>query len=362
MMNEKWENEKKVAMQAVGLHITRHSGRRYNEPRKIGSSFNAFYYLNDHLGSRRVILNSAGTVSLINNYYPSGVLIAELPREPSLGAHPYKFTGKELDHFNSMDFYDFEARAFDPTLMRFNRPDPMAEKYPSLGTFTYCANNPVNYVDPTGLDWYMANDSSVVWFNSTNKHYAHEGVRYKNIGKEYQGMTVEIYEGVDNYMSSFGSKPYGMEIKLGYNGEDGDYQWVQTIDTDSPRDPRIKSPYVDPTPADDDMPYYHKTGNNSFLNKDGYDVTFYDAPARYGSANWSAELSLVKKTGRAKQGETTSFHYDPIMTLSYGFQTDGKNNRSTYMLRVVKNPSAFHLRSINQKVQYPTLVPSTRRR
>jgi len=29
----------------------------------------------------------------------------------------------------------------------------MFEKYPSISPYTYCANNPMKYVDPTGEDW-----------------------------------------------------------------------------------------------------------------------------------------------------------------------------------------------------------------
>ena len=29
----------------------------------------------------------------------------------------------------------------------------MFEKYPSISPYTYCANNPMKYVDPTGMDW-----------------------------------------------------------------------------------------------------------------------------------------------------------------------------------------------------------------
>ena len=34
--------------------------------------------------------------------------------------------------------------------MRFTTLDPLAANYPSLSPYAYCANNPVNYIDPTG--------------------------------------------------------------------------------------------------------------------------------------------------------------------------------------------------------------------
>ena len=47
--------------------------------------------------------------------------------------------GKELEQFESIDWYDNEARFYDPLLVRFTTPDPLA-----LSPYAYCANNPVN--------------------------------------------------------------------------------------------------------------------------------------------------------------------------------------------------------------------------
>ena len=45
--------------------------------------------------------------------------------------------GKELEQFESLRFYD-------PLLVRFTTPDPLALSYPSLSPCAYCANKPVN--------------------------------------------------------------------------------------------------------------------------------------------------------------------------------------------------------------------------
>ena len=45
--------------------------------------------------------------------------------------------GKELEQFESLRFYD-------PLLVRFTTPDPLALSYPSLSPYAYCVNNPVN--------------------------------------------------------------------------------------------------------------------------------------------------------------------------------------------------------------------------
>lgn len=38
----------------------------------------------------------------------------------------------------------------DPNIGRWLSVDPMADKYPSLSPYVYCANNPLKYVDPSG--------------------------------------------------------------------------------------------------------------------------------------------------------------------------------------------------------------------
>ena len=51
--------------------------------------------------------------------------------------------GKEFEQFESLRFYD-------PLLVRFTTPDPLALSFPSLSPYAYCANNPVCNVDLDG--------------------------------------------------------------------------------------------------------------------------------------------------------------------------------------------------------------------
>ena len=56
------------------------------------------------------------------------------------------WNAKELDEENGMYYYS--ARYYAPPT--FISRDPMFEKYPSISSYTYCANNPMKFVDPTG--------------------------------------------------------------------------------------------------------------------------------------------------------------------------------------------------------------------
>lgn len=61
-----------------------------------------------------------------------------------------KTTGKEWDIQNGLYWLDFGARLYDPVLGSFTTLDPLTEKYYHLSPYAYCANNPMNYVDPDG--------------------------------------------------------------------------------------------------------------------------------------------------------------------------------------------------------------------
>ena len=61
------------------------------------------------------------------------------------------FTGKERDSETGYGY--FGARYMDHELMAmWLSVDPMADKYPSISPYAYCAWNPLNVVDPNGLD------------------------------------------------------------------------------------------------------------------------------------------------------------------------------------------------------------------
>ena len=63
--------------------------------------------------------------------------------------YPQPFTGKERD--SETGFSYFGARYYDSDILTgWLSVDPMADKYPSLSPYAYCANNPVKLVDPDG--------------------------------------------------------------------------------------------------------------------------------------------------------------------------------------------------------------------
>ena len=106
------------------------------------------YYLKDHQGNNRVVINQSGTVEETNHYYPFGGVFASTGN-----TQPYKYNGKEFDTKKGLNWYDYGARHYDAALGRFTTNDPLAEKYYSMSPYTYCADNPVKFIDPNGMEY-----------------------------------------------------------------------------------------------------------------------------------------------------------------------------------------------------------------
>ncbi|MDE5986807.1 MAG: DUF4329 domain-containing protein, partial [Prevotella sp.] len=63
----------------------------------------------------------------------------------------YKYNGKELDLTHGLNTYDYGARQYYSVLLRWDRLDPLCEKYYHVSPYVYCMNNPVKFVDYKGF-------------------------------------------------------------------------------------------------------------------------------------------------------------------------------------------------------------------
>jgi len=142
-----------------------------------------YYYLRDHQGNNRVVVNSAGSVVQANHYYPFGGIFADGAASSN---QPFKYNDKEFDRSYGLDLYDYSARQMDPALGQFTTMDPLAEKYYSVSPYAYCLNNPVNAIDPDGreIDWFIKDKTGDLYFdrNRTEQSFSLEGEDYSRIG------------------------------------------------------------------------------------------------------------------------------------------------------------------------------------
>ena len=110
------------------------------------------YYGQDALGSIRIVFDASGAAVARADYEPFGELFT-VPTMPGTSELPAKqFTGQERDAEASLDY--FGARFFVPRTGRFSQVDPV---YAGLldpqqwNRYAYARNNPLTFIDPTGM-------------------------------------------------------------------------------------------------------------------------------------------------------------------------------------------------------------------
>ena len=116
-------------------------------PVAMTSAGNTYYLTYDQVGSLRVISDVSGNVVKQIEYDAFGNIINAT--NPSFTI-PFGFAG---------DFYDqdtglvrFGLRDYDPDIARWTSKDPIGFKAGYTDLYSYCLNNPINFIDPLGLN------------------------------------------------------------------------------------------------------------------------------------------------------------------------------------------------------------------
>ena len=121
------------------------------------------YFLTDHLGSVRVIVDGTGKVLERNDYYPFGARQVRSDY-PQLAANRFKYNGKEEQVTGDLEWLDYGARMYDSGLGRWFGVDPFQESFISLSPYNYCSGNPMVFIDPSGalVTHYVDKDYNVL--------------------------------------------------------------------------------------------------------------------------------------------------------------------------------------------------------
>jgi len=111
------------------------------------------FHFNDWLGTKRLDVNAAGQMVTWWSSDPFGAYLT--PFGSATDVTEQHFTGKERDAESSNDY--FGARYYASSMGRFMSPDPSELLYAditnpqSFNLYSYVRNNPLKFVDPSGL-------------------------------------------------------------------------------------------------------------------------------------------------------------------------------------------------------------------
>ncbi|NOU62317.1 DUF6443 domain-containing protein [Marinifilum caeruleilacunae] len=141
---------------------------------KPGATYLYEYNLKDHLGNTRVSFQVNQVASVLQNqdYYPFGMSMNLVQND-----NRYLYNGKELQddliNGDNLDWYDYGARMYDPSLGRWHVVDPLADEFSNVNQspYQYCENEPINRVDPDGRDDWFVRGSTLVKLKETNDKF-----------------------------------------------------------------------------------------------------------------------------------------------------------------------------------------------
>jgi RHS repeat-associated protein len=143
-----------------------------------------YYYLKDHQGNTRVVINSSGVVQEYSNYYPDGMRF--WTSTSNSAALPYRYNGKELEAMNGLNEYDYGARRRETGIPIWTTVDPLCEMYYSISPYAYCMDNPINRTDPDGRG---VNDNNLLNEVTVTAPALHNNVNDDNsFATWYQGL------------------------------------------------------------------------------------------------------------------------------------------------------------------------------
>ncbi len=150
------------------------------------------YNYTDHLGNIRMSYTLDQKTGLPvkleeTHYYPFGLKHSKyndgkkklsIMQDPNLsggkkvtavpstdGAWKYRYQGQELQDELGLNWYDYQARNYDPAIGRWMNIDPLSEMSRRYSPYTYALDNPVYFIDPDGMlaegnDWIKNDDGT----------------------------------------------------------------------------------------------------------------------------------------------------------------------------------------------------------
>ena len=109
-----------------------------------GTNNTTKYYLSDGHGNVTSLTDSSGTIVKSYTYDAFGVE----ENIASSDTNPFRYCGEYYD--SEIGQIYLRARYYDPAIGRFTQSDPARD---GNNWYVYCGNDPVNKIDPMGLEY-----------------------------------------------------------------------------------------------------------------------------------------------------------------------------------------------------------------
>jgi RHS repeat-associated protein len=172
---------------------------------RVEPSGEIYYYLRDHLGSVRAVVEaSTGRTVEARDYYAHGL---EMPGRVYVSGSKTKegYTGHELDAETGLNYAG--ARYYDPAIVRWLSTDPMKE---FATPYSYVGGDPMGRTDPTG----MLSEPLAVRPDGAGGIIIEDGDTFADLLK-YFNYDWDRAEGVWNSLGNVSRDELGREVAIG---------------------------------------------------------------------------------------------------------------------------------------------------
>jgi RHS repeat-associated protein len=295
------------------------------------------YRFNGH-GDIIALTDEFGTILQDYAYDPYGNELADVP-ETAEGFNwqaqdveydnPFRYCGEYFDE--ETGFYYLRARYYDPDIRRFISEDPARD---GLNWYVYCANNPIVFFDPWGLDAIIINSSdsakgaghmsALVQDENGNWFYYFWGgnVKYERI---YDDSALANLNSLNKFL-----------ISSGYM-EEGDYPYDSSV-------------YIKGDFSESSKQFAQDADNWESTHGDYYEVIS-------GLVNENPEYDVLNKNctqmtlqgiflGILPDGTTVEDYYNDI-----GFDIGTVPNTNSVILKALFYNSAYTLKEFNASIK-----------
>ena len=280
-------------------------------------------YVTDYQGNVIGIINAkTGTPVLFTDYYPYGIPHATAY---SPEANRRKFGGKEYTSEFGFSSCDFGARLYSPLLCGFDSPDLKASTYTHISPYTYCAADPVNFIDPTGeviifvngLDKFGAKPAGEEYWTQSYKRY-----NFVNGAKQFFNDNNVLFIPVKHSLSSSALE----RLQKGYDYAENNIIWLG----DLKQDETIKF-------VTHSMGAAYAEGMATFLLKNGCPVTNIVHINAF-------QANDIKSLSKYNNVETTDYQYTDDWVINHIpiFSSPGFIDGANYIIR---EPSGCQIES-----------------